>query len=104
MRSTFIHSLVVVALALAFTTATPMAQAQSRYEDLANLPFKEGYIAKDNVQTLLEELFFERAVQSYLWALPALNMYGDEGRFGEGLRQRAITCCRSGRSGSMPRR
>ena len=40
------HGLTAAALALAFTT-TAMAQAQSRYDDLANLPFKEGYVAND---------------------------------------------------------
>jgi hypothetical protein len=45
-------------------------------DELANLPFQEGYIAKDDVPVLLDELFFQRAVQTYLWALPALNMYG----------------------------
>jgi hypothetical protein len=88
MRSTFMHSLVFAALALTFTTATARAQASSHYEDLATLPFKEGYIAKDNVQTLLDESFFERAVQTYLWAMPALNMYGmkegSEKVFGKG--------------------
>jgi hypothetical protein len=65
-----------------------MAQAQSHYDDLANLPFQAGYIAKDNKQALLTELFFQRAVQTYLWALPALNMYGmkegSEKVFGKG--------------------
>jgi hypothetical protein len=65
-----------LACTLAFTTATAMAQAPSHYDDLATLPFKEGYVAKDNAPTLLNELFFERAVQTYLWAMPALNMYG----------------------------
>ena len=51
MKSVFIRSLAATALA-AFTTAT-MAQAQSRYDELANLPFSEGYVAKDNVRTLL---------------------------------------------------
>ena len=71
-------TILVAALVGALTsiTATPMAQAQSHYDELANLPFQAGYIAKDNKQTLLTELFFERAVQTYLWALPALNMYG----------------------------
>jgi hypothetical protein len=54
----------------------------------SNLPFEEGYVAKNNVQTLLDELFFQRAVQTYLWALPALNMYGmkegSEKVFGKG--------------------
>ena len=53
-----------------------MAQAQSRYEGIANLPFKEGYIQKQATPTLTDELFFQRAVQTYLWALTALNMYG----------------------------
>jgi hypothetical protein len=66
----------VLACALAFTTATPIAQAQSHYENLAGLPFTEGYIPKGDVPTLLDESFFERAVQTYLWAVPALNMYG----------------------------
>ena len=74
--------------ALAFTTAIPMVQAQSRYDKLANLPFQEGFIAKDKDQTLLDESFFQRAVQTYLWALPALNMYGmkegSEKAFGKG--------------------
>ena len=70
--------------------------ADRDYERLANLPFEQGYIAKERVPTLLEESFFSaRPCRRYLWALPALNMYGDEGRLGEGLRQTATTCCRS---------
>ena len=86
MKSVFIRSLAATALA-AFTTAT-MAQAQSRYDELANLPFVQGYVAKDNVRKLLDESFFERGVQAYLWAMPALNMYsmkeGSEKVFGKG--------------------
>ena len=72
-RTIFAAALVGV---LACFTATSMAQTQSSYEDLASLPFKDGYIAKDNTPTLLNELFFQRAAQTYLWAMPALNMYG----------------------------
>ena len=65
-----------------------MTTAQSLYETLAGLPYKEGYIPKDDVPTLLDESFFQRAVQTYLWALPALNMYGmkegSEKVFGKG--------------------
>jgi len=50
--------------ALATITATSMAQSQSHYDDLANLPFVAGYIAKGNVPTLLAESFFERSVQT----------------------------------------
>jgi hypothetical protein len=68
-------------------TATT-TQAQSHYDDLVNLPFQAGYIAKDHAPTLLDESSFQRAVQTYLWALPALNMYGmkegSEKVFGKG--------------------
>jgi hypothetical protein len=61
---------------------------QNLFDELANLPFKEGYIAKGNVPILLDDLFFQRATQTYLWALPALNMYGmkegSEKIFGKG--------------------
>jgi hypothetical protein len=60
----------------------------THYDELAGLPFIEGYVAKDHAQTLLDELFFQRAVQTYLWALPSLNMYGmkegSEKVFGKG--------------------
>jgi hypothetical protein len=86
MKSAFVRSLVAIALA-AFTT-TAMAQAQSGYNELADMPFVQGYIASDNGQKLLDESFFQRGVQAYLWAIPALNMYGmkegSEKVFGKG--------------------
>src|SRR4029077_13712357 len=90
MKTTNPYKLVAaLAGAVAFTMAPTRVQAQeSRYEDLANLPFVAGYVAKGNAPTLLDELFFQRAVQTYLWALPALNMYGmkegSEKVFGKG--------------------
>src|SRR5882672_2307321 len=65
------------------------AQAQpSRYDSLSNLPYSAGYVAKEDTQLLLDELFFQRAVQIYLWAQPVLNMYGmkegSENVFGKG--------------------
>lgn len=62
--------------------------ALGHYDELANLSFKDGYLAKEDVPALLNDLFFQRAVQTYLWALPALNMYGtkegSEKVFGKG--------------------
>lgn len=55
---------------------------------LADAPYKAGYLAQDDVAALDTELTFQRAVQTYLWALPALNMYGmkegSEAKFGKG--------------------
>jgi hypothetical protein len=82
------HLALALAVSLALC-AVPDTFAQSnRFDDLSNLPFKEGYIPKDNVPILLDDLFFQRAAQTYLWALPALNMYGmkegSEKVFGKG--------------------
>mgnify|MGYP003694281755 CR=1 FL=1 len=67
---------------------TPTVVQVSRYEDLASLPFKNGYPSKEGITALKDELIFQRAVQSYLWALPVLNMYGmkegSEKVFGKG--------------------
>ena len=54
--------LMAAALTLAFTTMAPIAQAQSRYGKLADLPRKEGYIPKSDAPTLTDELFFERTL------------------------------------------
>ena len=60
----------------------------TRYDALAGLPFTAGYLAAKDTQMLLDELFFQRAVQTYIWAQPALNMYGmkegSEKVFGKG--------------------
>jgi hypothetical protein len=44
----------------------------SRFEELANLPFPEGQPTKETAQILKDELFFQRATQIYLWAMPAI--------------------------------
>jgi hypothetical protein len=90
--------------ALATITATSMAQSQSHYDDLANLPFVAGYIAKGNAPTLLAELFFRaRGADLPLGDAGAQHVW-HEGRLGEGLRQLATTSCLSSSSGSTPRR
>src|SRR5258705_7045334 len=48
----------------------------SHYDRLADQPYIESYPLKADINTLKQELLFERGVQAYLWALPALNMYG----------------------------
>ena len=70
--------------------ASPPAASSpsSRYDALATVPLTEGYLSKQDTATLKDELLFQRAVQSYLWAQPALNIYamkeGSERLFGKG--------------------
>ena len=78
--------LIVAALVCAVTAAT--AQAQSQFDKLANAPFKENRPTKETAQTLRDELLFQRATQTYLWALPLINtlgmQLGSEKVFGKG--------------------
>jgi hypothetical protein len=50
--------------------------------------FAGGYPTAEATKRLKDELLFQNAVQTYLWALPALNMYGmkegSEKTFGNG--------------------
>jgi hypothetical protein len=65
-----------------------MNSGTKRFDELANLPFVENVATDETAQTLLDELYFQRAVQVYLWALPAMNVVamkeGSEKTFGNG--------------------
>jgi hypothetical protein len=71
-------------------TATSLAAHADgqRYDTLANAPFAGGFLSHDAIASLKDEIVFQRATQTYLWALPALNMYGmkegSEKVFGKG--------------------
>jgi hypothetical protein len=75
--------------ALAVSGFATLTRAQeSHFDKLANLPFAEGRPSKETAQTLRDELLFQRATQTYLWALPLLNtlgmQVGSEKAFGAG--------------------
>ena len=87
-------SLVLIAT-LGLTACTPPAQqktdvpqGQSHFDQLANLPFVENRPTPETAQTLTDELLFQRATQTYLWALPLINTLGmkvgSEKQFGAG--------------------
>ena len=75
-----------LAVAVALTSSA-MAQ-DARWDELANAPFPNGYPSEETRHQLLDELYFQRAVQVYLSALPAVNMLairdGSEAKFGSG--------------------
>lgn len=56
-------------------TTPPTQNFSDRYEALSELPLEGGYPSESVSKSLSEELYFQRAVQTYLWALPAMNMY-----------------------------
>jgi hypothetical protein len=45
---------------------------QSRFDALANLPFEKNRPTAATAQTLKDELIFQRATQTYLWAMPLI--------------------------------
>jgi hypothetical protein len=49
--------------------------AADHYAALAAEPFAGGYPSPEASAALTKELYFQRAVQTYLWALPAVNMF-----------------------------
>jgi hypothetical protein len=90
MKTTHKRNLTAAALVGALSIiGVRTAQGQtSRLDELANLPFAEGRPTKETAQTLRDELLFQRATQTYLWAMPLLNTLGmqveSEKAFGSG--------------------
>ncbi|EAZ82297.1 DUF1254 domain-containing protein [Algoriphagus machipongonensis] len=69
-----------IGLAIVFTACQPQEKQTTiaetdHYGTLANLPFENDFPTKETVETLEDEVYFQRAVQVYHWALPAMNMY-----------------------------
>jgi hypothetical protein len=56
------------------TAALALVEAHTaHFDELANLPFAEGRPTMETAQILRDELLFQRATQTYLWALPLMN-------------------------------
>jgi hypothetical protein len=68
--------------------APTLAPPSTRWDEISALPFKENRPTKETAQTLRDELLFQRATQTYLWAMPLINTlgmkYGSERVFGAG--------------------
>ena len=92
-------ALLTLSLAVLAATASPIAigQAQeSRYEALANAPMSENRPTPETTAMLKDELLFQRATQTYLWALPLINTLGmkvgSEDAFGSGFWNLHVRC------------
>jgi len=92
-KTQLLAATLVSALAIAGCAKQGSAQQQapaseSRFDALANAPFSENRPTRESAQTLRDELLFQRATQTYLWALPLLNslgmQVGYENVFGKG--------------------
>ncbi|SDP79883.1 Uncharacterized conserved protein [Phyllobacterium sp. YR620] len=79
-----VSALIVAGTILAASESTAIAAEPN----LAAAHYQQGYLSKKDVTRLQDELLLQRGIQTYLWALPALNMYGmkegSEKKFGKG--------------------
>ena len=55
---------------------TTLAQEPTHWDKVSNLPFIENRPTMETAQALRDELLFQRATQTYLWALPLINTLG----------------------------
>jgi hypothetical protein len=82
-----IGAALVGVLTMSGLTTQALAQ-EAHFDRLAKLPFAEGRPTQETAQTLRDELLFERATQTYLWAMPLINTLGmqvaSEKTFGAG--------------------
>jgi hypothetical protein len=66
----------------------------ARFDSLANLPFEKNRPTAATAQRLKDELTFQRATQTYLWAIPLINTLGmkvgAEEAFGTGYNVMAV--------------
>jgi hypothetical protein len=81
------HAFAIMTVLLAFAAPALFSQ-EANFDKLANLPMNEGRPTKETAQTLRDELLFQRATQTYLWAMPLINtlgmQVGSEKAFGAG--------------------
>ena len=82
------HVVPILVLLLAVAVAGPANAEDEAWSDLTELEFPGGYPTPAASKRLYDELDFQRAVQVYLWALPAMNLdamrQGSEEVFGKG--------------------
>ena len=55
-----------------------LAEHTTHWDEISTLPFFENRPTKETAQTLRDELLFQRATQTYLWALPLINTLGSK--------------------------
>src|SRR6516225_5047398 len=78
----------VATCAAIVAVAVPANAQMDRYDALAKSAMSENRPTTETAKLLKDELLFERATQTYLWALPLINTLGmkngSEKTFGEG--------------------
>jgi hypothetical protein len=74
-RKNFLFTCLMFGFTLTLATPLVAQNSSDRYEGLSGLPLEGGYPTGQTSRSLDDELYFQRAVQTYLWSLPAMNMW-----------------------------
>jgi hypothetical protein len=78
----------LAAIVVALAVCQQREAHSTRYDQLANTPLPENHATKESAGKLMDELVYQRGVQSYLWSLPAVSMRAmqeaSEKTFGKG--------------------
>jgi hypothetical protein len=73
MRIEHLKDPITVAAALALIVTTITANAQTTDTRLGKLNFENGFPTEETAKKLFDEMDYQRAVQAYLWAYPAVS-------------------------------
>ena len=65
--------LITAGLALVVTMMAAGAHAQTTDTRLGTLTFEKGFPTEETTRKLFDEMDYQRAVQAYLWAYPAVS-------------------------------
>ena len=63
-------------VALLLLASSRVVLSQTRFDDLANSEFNENRPTDETTKKLRDELLFQCATQTYLWAMPLINTMG----------------------------
>lgn len=72
----FMRILIGMVVLAIISTGCETAKGGDRFTELAEQPFVERAATDAAAKTLMEELYFQRACQVYMWAMPAMNTVG----------------------------
>jgi hypothetical protein len=70
------HFLLTSTAVLALMSLSSLTRAQTVDTRIGKLELQAGYPSKASVEKLYDEMDFQRATQSFIWALPAVGFHG----------------------------
>ena len=87
MKNEYLKRVIVTAfLGAALAASGVSVNAKDRFEALADAKFEHNRPTEKTIKMLQEELIFQRATQTYLWAMPLLNTMGMRDGFAQSYR------------------